>query len=256
MEMTQKEKEQIFEITKDNRFVVKVPYIRVYIPSDFFEHGIAEIVGSDVNTFGIFKFDVYGLDSKKFDESNPFVNPTRMFFEMPMVVKMCPSSITQERNSDKELITVFEFVQGDAFLSSLDFIQTWKNISKLLDLLLKGFLPKEIDYDKVIPFLNECQKLNKANYAVADTIEEIMVAELYRDPNNLSRAFRFAIRDDPNIKMNQAVTAKMEALGRMYNTFAAISSGDPKQGITMSIIRERYGEPQKESSIELALRDV
>ena len=247
---------KIFEITKDNKFIVKVPYIRVYLPSDFFEHGIAEVIGSDVQTFGIFSFDVYGADSKNFDETNPFVDPLRMFFEMPMQIKMCPSSITQERNSDKELVTVLEFVQGDSFLASINFVQTWKNISKLLDLLLKGFLPKELDYDKVIPFLNECQKLNKATYAVADTLEEIMVAEIYRDPNNLSRGFRFAIRDNPNTKMNEAVTAKMEALGRMYNTFAAISSGDPKQGITMSIIRERYGEPQKESSIETSLRDV
>ena len=49
---------------------------------------------------------------------------------------------------------------------------------------------------------------------------------------------------------------KVDSLGRMYNSFAAISSGDSKQGISTSIVRKRYNEPQKESTIEEALSDV
>ena len=56
--------------------------------------------------------------------------------------------------------------------------------------------------------------------------------------------------------MSTAVPIKMDTLGRMYNTFAAISTGDPKQGITMSINRQKYNEGQKESSIEEVLSDV
>ena len=245
-----------FEITKDNKLRVKVPYVRAYIPSDFFEHGIAEIVGSDVMTFGIFKYDVYGLDSKKFDEENPFKNPERFILEEPMMIKLSPSSIYQERNNDKELVTVLEFVQDDYFFATIDFVKTWKNVAKMLDLLLKGFLPKELTYDKIITFVNECCELNDTDYAVADTIEENVIAELYRNPQNHAEPFRLAIAKNPNIKMSAAVPVKLDTLGRMNNTFAAISTGDPKQGITMSINRQKYNEEQKESSIEDVLTDV
>ena len=243
-------------LTKDNKVIVSVPYIRVYIPSDYFEHGISEIIGSDVNTFGIFKFDAYGLDSKKFNEENPFTNPTRFVIEFPMMIKMSPSSIYEERDNDKNLITVLEFVQNDLFMNTINFVRTWKNIAKMLDLLLKGFLPKTLTYERVVGFMNECCALNGKDYGVADTIEEIMVAELYRDPKNLSRAFRLALADNPNLKFSMAQAVKMDTLGRMQNTFAAISSGDPKQGITMSINRENYNEKQSNSSIEDVLTDV
>jgi len=45
-------------------------------------------------------------------------------------------------------------------------------------------------------------------------------------------------------------------LGRINNTFAAISSNDVKYGVSTSVIRTKKNKPQKESSIEKVLTQV
>lgn len=244
-----------FEKTQDNRLKVKAPYVKVKIPEDFFNHKIAEMTGSEVTTIGVMHIEVYGLDDKDFDIDNP-KNPKVILFKMPMQLTLCPSDISEERDENKKLVTVLEFQEGDTFIKSTLFIRNWKTVSKVVDLLLKGFLPKEIAYDQIMNFFDECCTENKTNTQVADTIVEVMIAELSRDPNNLSKPFRLALKDNPNLKMTDKQFIKVDSLGRMYNNFASISGGDPKNGISMSIVRTRYNEPQKSSTIEEALSDV
>ncbi|MGL4949659.1 MAG: hypothetical protein ACRC5M_04695 [Anaeroplasmataceae bacterium] len=244
-----------FTITSDNRVVVKAPFVRVYIPEDFFNRKISEMIGSDISTIGIFYIDVYGIGDKGFDIDN-LPKPKRILFKMPMQMTLCPSNITEMRDDEKNLVSILEFLEGDTFIKSVLFVRSWKTVSKTIDLLLKGFIPKELGYDQILTFIDECCVENKTNTQIADTILEILIAELSRDPNDLIRPFRLAVRDNPKIKMTEKQFVKIDNLGRMYNTFAAISSGDPKQGITTSINRKRYKEEQKSSTIEDALSDV
>lgn len=244
-----------FEQTKDNKMIVKAPYIRVKIPEDFFNHKIAEMIGSEVSTIGVMYIEVYGLDDKNFDIDNP-KNPHIILFKMPMQLILCPSEIKEARDENKKLVTILEFQEGDTFIKSVLFVRTWKTVSKVVDLLLKGFLPKELAYDQIMNFFDECCTENKTNTQVSDTIVEIMIAELSRDPNNLARPFRLALAENPKLKMTDKQFIKVDNLGRMYNNFASISGGDPKNGISMSIVRTRNNEPQKSSTIEEALSDV
>lgn len=244
-----------FDVTDDKRVIVKAPFIRVKIPEDFFNHKIAELVGSEVHTIGVFHIEVYGLDDKEFDIDN-LKNPHIILFKMPMQMILCPSNIDEMRDEDKNLVTVLEFQERDTFIKSALFVRTWKTVSKVIDLLLKGFLPKELGYDQIMDFIDQCCIENKTNTQVANTITEILIAELCRDPNDLTKPFRIALKNNPNLKMTDKKFVKIDSLARMYNSFAAISSADPKQGITASINRTRYNEPQKASAIEEALSDV
>ena len=244
-----------FVNTEDNRLVVKAPFVRVKLLQDFFNHKIAELNGSEVSTIGIMYIEVFGLDDKEFDIDN-LKNPHIILFKMPMQVILCPSEIEEGRDENKNLVTILNFQEGDTFIKSTLFVRTWKTVSKLIDLMLKGFLPKELAYDKVMNFISAACEENKTNTQIADTIMEIMIAELSRSPYNLAIPFRLALKENPKLKMTDKQYIKVDSSGRMYNSFAAISSGDPKQGISMSIVRKRYNESQKESTIEEALSDV
>ena len=59
-----------FAHTEDNRLIVKAPFVRVKLPQDFFNHKIAEMLGSEISTIGIMYIEVYGLDDKEFDIDN------------------------------------------------------------------------------------------------------------------------------------------------------------------------------------------
>jgi hypothetical protein len=129
-------------------------------------------------------------------------------------------------------------------------------VNKLLDMLLQGFIPKSVPYDQVISLFNDACTLNGMKLNVADTIMEVMIAELSRDANDIKKPFRYTLRDKPGVSMYASKRIKMLSLARLTNNFAAISSADPKQGITVSIGRERTGEPQAESAVEKAITDV
>ncbi len=247
----------IFDLREDGALVVKVPFIRVYIPESYINHNITEIVGQDVDTIALFEFDTFGENEKTFDEDNPYKNPTRYFMKIPTYMRMCPRDILKERNEEKQLFTILEFMIGDLFFQSTNVAQDWKTVSKVVELLIKAFLPKELRYDQIVDFVNECCAINKVDLEVSDTVLEILVAELSRNPDNLNESFRQMIKNSkvlPDMTSKQMIA--IERLGRINNTFAAIGSGDQKLGIITSVVRSKLNEPEKESSIEQVLTDV
>jgi hypothetical protein len=247
----------IFNTREDGAFVVKVPIIRVYIPEAYIDHKIAEISGDDVDLLPLFNFDVYGEDIKSFDEENPLKKPVRYFMKIPTMMRMSPSDIIQERDDDKKVITILEFYEGDLFFQTVDVMKNWKIVNNVVTLLIKGFIPKEIPYNEITDFINECCILNKVNLEINDTILDLVVAELSRNPNDLNQSFRHFLRDSKSaVSMKNKKMIAMERLGRINNTFAAVGSGDPKFGISTSIIRSKTGGKEKSSSIEEVLSDV
>lgn len=245
----------LFDIVED-RVIVKVPYIRVRIPADYLTRGIAEVDGKDLKTVGIFYFDVYGEKSSEYDDEDPFKKPNRYFLKLPTYIKMEPSRFFQTRDEEKRTLHIFEFAYGDNFLSTIKVKQDWKVVSKMIDILIQGFLPKSVKYNDIYQMIKQCTYINNISLNVADTILEILIAELNRNPDNIRQPFRILINNKPDFDTRESKRVKIDMLGRLNNTFAALSSADPKQGVTVSINRERYDEKQVPSSIERAMRDV
>ena len=246
----------IFEEQSDSSIIVKVPMIRVYLPIDYFEHHISEIVGSDVETLCVFNFDTFGENVKEYTEPST-LKSKRYLFKLPVNVHMSPTTITQERDPESlRLMNILEFYEGDTFIKTTNVTKDWKVVNKILELLIRGFMPKELRYDEILDFMNNSMSINDTSLNVVDTILEIMIAELTRDPIDVKKPFRIRLHERPNTDIRNKQFIKVEELGRLNNTFAAISSGDPKQGITRSVTRYRKGEKQKESSIEKAITDM
>jgi hypothetical protein len=233
------------------RVMVKAPYIKVYIPIDYMEHRIAEIIGQDIRTMGLFYFDVFD-----FDNNDNLKLLKRYFLTIPTYITMSPSKISTERDEDKRIVNVFEFKYGDIFINSTLVKQDWKVVSNMIEILIQGFMPSSIGYDEMYSIISECTKINDIDFKISDMIMELLIAELNRDPNNIRRPFRLALKDDPNISMNLSKRIKIDVLARINNTFAAISSADPLQGVSVSINRERYNEKQIPSAIEESLKNV
>lgn len=246
----------IFMETEDCKFIVKAPLIRVELPIEFFERGISDIIGSDIETIGIFNFYTYGEGEDNYNEETER-KPNKYLLKMPAIIHMCPTTITQKRNEETQrLVNVLEFVQGDMFIKSTNITKTWKTVNKILNLLISGFIPDELGYDEILDFMLDACRINDAGLNVVDTVLELMISELNRSPYDISKPFRVLINENPKVKMTNRRSIKMDELGRLNNTFAAISSADAKQGITMSVSRTRNKEPQKESSVEKVITEV
>jgi len=83
-----------------------------------------------------------------------------------------------------------EFYEGDLFFKTVNVIREWKVVNKIITLLINGFIPQELAYDEVSKFITESCAINKMDLEVNDVVLEILVAELLRNPDDITQAFR------------------------------------------------------------------
>jgi hypothetical protein len=246
---------EIFSIV-ENRVYVKCPYIRILIPEKYLDKKLLIIEGNEIDILGIFYFNVYGLDKDKFNIEDPYKYQKKFFLKVPSYIRMKPNNLIEERDAEKGKTLIFEFNCNDIFINSLNVKKDWKVVNSIMHMLIDGFLPDSINYDDIINLLNDACTTNGMDLKIVDVITEVLIAELNRDPTNIKNAFRFAIKNNPKISMNSSKKIRAIDLAKYMSNFAAISSGDAKTGITLSINRQHRNEPEQESSIEKAIKNV
>lgn len=238
---------EIFELTADKRVILKKPYAEVHIPEDYVEHGIASIIGEEVETFGL--FDVYVWET----EDKTKNNPVKVSLTFSSKIRTVPSRIDRKKVGE-EGEYILEYVQGDLFIKSTQIAKSGDVSRAFIDILFKGYIPDSLSYDDMHDFWNQCNNINGINLNVSDVVTEMILATFARDPHHMEIPFRIALSDKR--KGYNGFSRKMVRvtdIPRFNSTFASLSSGDPKQGITTSINRHRSGAGDNPSPIEDAI---
>ena len=245
--MTKLNLTEVFKINfEDHSLEVLAERVSVYIPAEYFEQNISEMIGVNVKTFGLFDILV-----------EPEIGgPVHtIFFKCPTEVILCPDDIREERDKEtKDLKLLLEFHKGSKFISTLNIQKDWRVGNKFFKLILNGYIPKRIPYNELISIWEDVTALSDLDLKINPEDHEIMLAELCRNPNNLKMLFRHYVNKHENVSMLDYKMMRISVVGKLNNTFSAISGGDPKQGITNSINRERYNEAQTISPAEIAIK--
>ncbi len=232
----------------DGAMVTTAAMIHVELPYAYFDNDLAEIVGDKVQTIGVFRFKVY--------QDSTDDQPEKMFMSLPTAIFMAPSDITEERDSDGNLRRILVFTTGDLFIQSTLLVQSSAFVSAFFKQILYGHIPNFVSYEQIPELLKESCRLNKVAVKTAEPVIELMIAELNRSPKDPRNAFRIDLKNNPKLDTRTAQRINIKSLGRLSNTFAAMSAEDPKAGITASVNRERDGETQSESIVERVLDDL
>jgi len=152
-------------------------------------------------------------------------------------------------------MTILEYFGGDALIVNTVVAKTHKVVVKYILLMLNGKIPDDIPYDQIISYLEKCCELNNINMGVNSIFLDLMAMMVSRDPQNPSRQFREALRDNPKLSMLMRKLVNVDAIPSLTSQFSAITGSNPKFAMTSSIGAVRSGDMKlEESDIEKAIQ--
>jgi hypothetical protein len=242
-------KPNFLEKLPDDSVIFTCPHAEIIIPQEYFDHNIAEIIGKEVDMFGLFHIFVWSTP----DIDNE--TPKKYFYKFKSRIRTVPSSIEEGKRDERgQKQTILHYNEGATFITTLHLQVSTDVARQMLDIMTLGYLPNIIPYEDIAAYWTDVNIYNGVSLnAISQTSIEMMVATLCRDPHDMSKPFRHTLRDNPKTGPHDWKILNIRRLPRYSDAWASLISGDPRGNIVSIISRERDGKPRKESPIEKAV---
>lgn len=222
-------------------------YMEAYIPLSFFKSGLAENYGERINVLGL-------INVREFDKSNKPLKLETLNF--PSMVNIYPTEVSESKGitlipgNPAEDYLVAKFYRGDKFMdSAVKSDSTY--VELFLNLLLRGKIPHSIPYTKVLNLWEKNLEINQVHLGVPNSILELIIREVYRNPEKPEEPFAKFIGKDPyGISEYCYGTANMRTICARNSTFAAMTFEDFDSMVNYSLNRSKYNKDETISPIE------
>lgn len=219
--------------------------LELFVPDDFFKSGLAEQVGQSFLIFGGIKAYHY---INKDDDRIKAIKSTLFY---PAKFYTMPDEISQDKidigQGEQKYIILTYYKNGVLFTNS-EIIRSADNMSALVTMLTAGKLDI-VEYDKIPRMIQLCKYYNNINFGVPAMYEEVIVADYYRDPDNVNRPARF-YANDKNIKNFFSLGIGQREKASFTSTFSGITFEDITSMVTMADNAKREGREEVISDVE------
>lgn len=217
-----------------------------FIPEKYFDIKISSAYGEYIDTMGVFSYALYNASGKM---------TTLKPFKCPTMIRCRPSSITKEPKfhlqgtSEPQAYRLLHFTKGDELISNVNVPMVVDNVEKFVNLLIRANLPETIPYDQIHEYIMANAALNKFNYKISPQIIGVLVSELCRDPNDLSRPFRFTDMKD----MNGYKAISILKVPKYTSPYTAITSENADEAIAAAMtVKSNTESPLEKIMMESA----
>lgn len=233
---------------KDEFIMLTAPYMEVYIPADFFDSGLAQNMGSSITTLGL-------LNARVFSDPN---NPGELeILNLPTKIVLYPSDMETKKlklsnDLPEESYLVCKFYKDMPFMRK-ELVKASDNAELFFNLLIRGKLPRNIPYEKVLTVWRKNLELNGVDFKVPSSILELIIREVYRDPKT-GEPYGKSRGNIPKSQWGPYITANMRNICAKNSTFAAITFEDFDAMVTTSLNRKKQGKNQNISPIEKIIK--
>lgn len=233
-----------------------------FVPEVFFESDkIASIIGNQVSMIGICNYTIINKNGKN-NGLHPFTFPTIFTCEPYQIDKRKGVQLNKllnedailediedtyvDKPADPDLVDedeestdyrVLRFKKGDKIVVSTHVPQNIDNVEIFFKLfLLTAKFPTTIPYDKMHEYFIENAKLNAFNYGLNMQIFGILVSEIARCKNDISKPFRFSNMND----MHNYRPISIKLSPKFVSPFASITSENFDQSLMGAITTENH----------------
>lgn len=231
----------------DNDFIyLDIPYCEFYIPMYYFDttKRFAEDLGDKINVLGIFNVGIFS--NGKLQEMKTLNLPTMI------TINVYDSEVRDVKLSDGEILPckVVKYLKDSKIMNSVLFEDD--SYSKdYLKYITSGNIPKIVPYSKALKVWRKNQRLNGVHFGVSSCYLEIVLATMYRNPNDLSQKFSVIAQD---VGDYDYATASIRQICQYNSTFTALTYEDIDSMITTSLNKTREKSKETVSPVEQIIK--
>ena len=201
-----------------------------YVPEKYFESSTAVVFGEIIELMGVFDYDVFDSNGKHSGMKN-FYYPTMIQCKPSSMEKITDFAITKDVKMNYRLL---KFKKDDEVICNTNIPKGIANAEKFINLMIGGHLPPTIPYNKLHEYINYNAELNGFGYGMSAQMLGIIVSELCRDKNDLTRPFRLTdMKDQLGYKM-----VSIKVLPKFISPYVAITSENADESIANAIINK------------------
>lgn len=223
-------------------------YMEAYIPTLFFDKGLAELIGEHFNTLGMFTVKIFK------DQDGKFPIGDFKLLNVPMELTTYPSGGFEENvevnmTGVVEKCTVLKYYTDDVFMRSIIPCST-SVFTGIIQLLLQGKFPSVIPYDKVLDVWEKSFEVNQAYIDIPDLIKEIVVSQIYRSKKDISIPFGKVVGRNPKTNMLDYMTVNPRELSISNSNFTGIIFEDMEQMLVGGMVNTKKNKNQANTPME------
>lgn len=203
-----------------------------YIPEYYFERGYLLIDGRDIKLLGLFNYKIFDANGKD-------ISGLR-FFNFPSVFGCTPSEIESVKKLKLSTSTpaddyrLLKFKKDDIVIESTKVPKSTDNMELFLKMVNSGKIPNSIPYNQLQDIFIENANLNGASYGVSMQIIGLIISEICRSSNNISRPYRIGSSND----YNAYTTINVADVSNYTSPFAAITGEDWNKSLASAIMAD------------------
>lgn len=219
--------------------------LELFVPDEFFRNGLAEEASQSISIFGGVKAYHY---LNKDDNRSDAIKSTLCY---PSKFYTIPDEVTQEKldiGQGEQKYRVLTYYKNGVLFTSSEIIQNPDNVSALITMLTAGRLDV-VEYDKIPKMIQLCKYYNGVNFGTPAMYEEVIVADYYRDPDNVTRPARFYANDKKKKDFFSLGIGQREKAS-FTSTFSGITFEDITTMVTMADNAKRSGKEEVVSDVE------
>jgi hypothetical protein len=220
--------------------VVDCDHLDIYVPKEYFEDEIAEIVGEAIKTIGILFMRVRNGESQG------------VFHKMvvPNVVTFNYSGESESTESffgEPESYMVYTLERDEVFMVSEMFITSAKNVEKYANCLHAGRIPAGKYADNFTQYL-DIQRSNGMSMGVPSSTLEVIISELARWSGDITVPYRLALAKGAgpsDFKMS-----RIKQLPYLNGTYSAVAFEDIGLALINGVVRSARGTEEPSTPME------
>jgi hypothetical protein len=217
----------------------------VIIPDKYFRRGVAKIVNTNIITMGIFE----GYIFDDVNEEDLAKAEHKYVLKAPNEITLVPSHIEKyaievedsiEETLCKETVYELIFLQGDTYMANISVVSSLEVMKEFMEMIFFAYIPSTLNYVDTLKIWDKCNRDNgggalKSNFSLLAAI----IATLVRCPDDLSVPFRFKWDWYFDKHIYNGKLIRVYDAPKNTNSYSALTSADPKYGITVAIERRR-----------------
>lgn len=232
----------------------------ITFPEEFIKKKVAIIVNKNVAVLGIYKGYIFDdIDEENLNNATheyTLKSPSQ-YIITPSLIEEYTTSVMDTTNETMKRVKMIKltFFQDDKYIDDVNTVVSTDVLESFMNMLLGGQIPETITYAELPKIWNECNRRNGGgNLTMNFNSLCSIVAGITRCPDDYSVPFRLKYKHYLSKGIEQGKMLRLYDVPKFTSNFSALTSADPKHGITVAMNRKTESKKDIITPVEEAIK--